>query len=150
MAEPFSLGGRLSGRAGRDTQRHGVEVRRRPLAQCGGGGAAGRSALQVLRSRRSGGQAGWISVVDPAEHTSEEARTLLETAHAAARQRYQRHNPEVTTPASSAPAELGLTMDELREVARYVIESAAHVQDVFQRAHPEDPRVSGVIDAARV
>lgn len=31
-------------------------------------------------------------------------------------------------------------MDELREVTRRVVESAAHVQDVFQRAHPKVPR----------
>jgi hypothetical protein len=36
------------------------------------------------------GRAGWISVVDPAERTAEEAMRLLETAHAAARRRYQR------------------------------------------------------------
>jgi hypothetical protein len=40
------------------------------------------------------GRAGWISVVDPSEHTSEEARGLLEAAHDAARRRYQRHLPE--------------------------------------------------------
>jgi hypothetical protein len=40
------------------------------------------------------GRAGWISVVDPAEHTSEAAWGLLEAAHDAARRRYQRHLPE--------------------------------------------------------
>jgi len=40
------------------------------------------------------GRAGWISVVDPAERTAEEAMTLLETAHAAARRRYQRRLPD--------------------------------------------------------
>jgi len=55
----------------------------------------------------------------------------------------------VTTPASSAPGELDLTMGELREVTRYVVECAAFVQDVFQQAHPEDPRVGAALDAAR-
>ncbi len=40
------------------------------------------------------GRAGWISVVDPAEHTSEEARALLKASHDAAGRRYQRHLPE--------------------------------------------------------
>ncbi len=40
------------------------------------------------------GRAGWISVVDPAEQTAEEARSLLETAHEAARRRCQRRLPE--------------------------------------------------------
>jgi hypothetical protein len=40
------------------------------------------------------GRAGWTSVVDPAEQTAEEVRSLLGTAHAAARQRYQRHLPK--------------------------------------------------------
>ncbi len=55
----------------------------------------------------------------------------------------------MTTPASSAPGELDLTMGELREVTRYVVECAAFVQDVFQQAHPEDPRVGAALDAAR-
>ena len=40
------------------------------------------------------GRAGWISVVDPAERTAEEAVTLLETAHEAARRRFQRRLPD--------------------------------------------------------
>ncbi len=51
--------------------------------------------------------------------------------------------------APPAPAGVDLTMDELREVTRYVAESAAFVQDVFQRAHPQDPRVGAAIDAAQ-
>lgn len=56
----------------------------------------------------------------------------------------------MTASASSTPGDFDLTMDELREVTRYVVESAAHVQDVFQRAHPQDPRVGAALDAARV
>lgn len=48
----------------------------------------------------------------------------------------------------TAPGDFDLTMDELREIARYAAESAAHVQDIFQRAHPEDPRVGAAIDVA--
>lgn len=51
-------------------------------------------------------------------------------------------------PAPNAPGDFDLTMDELREITRYVAESAAHVQDIFQRAHPEDPRVGAAIDVA--
>lgn len=48
----------------------------------------------------------------------------------------------------NAPGYFDLTVDELREVTRYVAGSAAHVQDIFQRAHPQDPRVGAAIDAA--
>lgn len=48
----------------------------------------------------------------------------------------------------TAPGDFDLTMDELREITRYVAGSAAQVQDIFQRAHPEDPRVGAAIDAA--
>jgi len=52
-------------------------------------------------------------------------------------------------PAPNAPGDFDLTMDELREITRYVAESAAQVQDIFQRAHPEDPRVGAAIDVAQ-
>ncbi|WP_148588068.1 putative immunity protein [Streptomyces sp. WAC01526] len=42
-----------------------------------------------------------------------------------------------------------LTMDELRVVARYVVESAEEVLPVFEAARPNDPRPRAAIDAAR-
>ncbi|MFF9788325.1 putative immunity protein [Streptomyces nigrescens] len=42
-----------------------------------------------------------------------------------------------------------LTMDELRVVARYVVESAEEVLPVFEAAKPNDPRPRAAIDAAR-
>jgi hypothetical protein len=42
-----------------------------------------------------------------------------------------------------------LTMDELRVVARFVLESAEQVLPVFEDAHPTDPRPRAAIDAAR-
>ncbi|MFG2563581.1 putative immunity protein [Streptomyces sp. NPDC048496] len=42
-----------------------------------------------------------------------------------------------------------LTMDELRVVARYVLESAEEVLPVFEVANPGDPRPRAAIDAAR-
>ncbi|MCX2970407.1 MULTISPECIES: putative immunity protein [Streptomyces] len=41
-----------------------------------------------------------------------------------------------------------LTMDELRVVARYVVESAEEVLPVFEAANPSDPRPRAAIDAA--
>jgi hypothetical protein len=42
-----------------------------------------------------------------------------------------------------------LTMDELRVVAHYVLESAEEVLPVFEEAGPGDPRPRAAIDAAR-
>jgi hypothetical protein len=42
-----------------------------------------------------------------------------------------------------------LTMDELRLVARFVVESAERVLPVFEDTHPTDPRPRAAIDAAR-
>jgi hypothetical protein len=41
-----------------------------------------------------------------------------------------------------------LTMDELRAVARYVVEHAEDVLPVFEQAVPDDPRPRAAIDAA--
>ncbi|MBR8742960.1 putative immunity protein [Nocardiopsis sp. MG754419] len=43
-----------------------------------------------------------------------------------------------------------LTMDELRAVARYVVECAEDVLPVFEDAVPDDPRPRAALDAARV
>ncbi|MCZ7440601.1 exonuclease SbcC [Micromonospora sp. WMMC241] len=43
-----------------------------------------------------------------------------------------------------------LTMDELRVVARFVVEDAESVLPVFERAVPGDPRPRAAIEAARV
>ncbi|WFE37638.1 putative immunity protein [Micromonospora sp. WMMD998] len=43
-----------------------------------------------------------------------------------------------------------LTMDELREVARYVVAHAEDVLPVFEQAVPADPRPRAAVDAARV
>ncbi|MFG1675312.1 putative immunity protein [Micromonospora sp. NPDC049282] len=42
-----------------------------------------------------------------------------------------------------------LTMDELRVVARYVVEDAESVLPVFEQAVPDDPRPRAAIEAAR-
>ncbi|GAA4427056.1 hypothetical protein GCM10023169_26560 [Georgenia halophila] len=52
---------------------------------------------------------------------------------------------------SSAPVVSGdfdLTMDELRVVARYVVQHAEDVLPVFEQAVPDDPRPRAAIDAA--
>lgn len=49
---------------------------------------------------------------------------------------------------TTVPGDFELTMDELRAVARYVVESAQDVLPVFERAHPDDPRPRAAIDAA--
>jgi hypothetical protein len=41
-----------------------------------------------------------------------------------------------------------LTMDELRVVARYAVESAQEVLPLFERADPEDPRPGAAVAAA--
>ncbi|WP_445394715.1 putative immunity protein [Streptomyces sp. LE64] len=50
---------------------------------------------------------------------------------------------------TSAPADFELTMDELRAVARYAVESAEAVLPVFEAGNPEDPRPRAAVDAAR-
>jgi hypothetical protein len=44
--------------------------------------------------------------------------------------------------------DFGLTMDELRVVARYVVRHAEGVLSVFEQAVPDDPRPRAAIDAA--
>jgi hypothetical protein len=41
-----------------------------------------------------------------------------------------------------------LSMDDLREVARYAVGSAEDVLSVFEQAHPEDGRPRAAVDAA--
>ncbi|WP_104129662.1 putative immunity protein [Cryobacterium sp. N21] len=41
-----------------------------------------------------------------------------------------------------------LTIDELRVVARFVVEAAEEVLPVFEAAHPDDPRPRAAVDAA--
>jgi len=50
----------------------------------------------------------------------------------------------------TVPGDFELTTDELRAVARYVVEHAEAVLPVFERAVPDDPRPRAAIDAARV
>ncbi|MGW6015450.1 putative immunity protein, partial [Streptomyces sp. NPDC055210] len=45
--------------------------------------------------------------------------------------------------------DLELTMDELRVVAHYALESAVEVLPVFEEASPGDPRPRAAVDAAR-
>lgn len=44
--------------------------------------------------------------------------------------------------------EIVLSMDDLREVARYAAESAQEVLEIFERAHPGDSRPRDAVDAA--
>lgn len=46
------------------------------------------------------------------------------------------------------PGDFGLTMDELRVVARYAVESAQEVLAIFEDAHPEDTRPRLAVEAA--
>ncbi|QUH02198.1 exonuclease SbcC [Saccharopolyspora erythraea] len=46
------------------------------------------------------------------------------------------------------PGDFELTMDELRAVARYAVESAQEVLAIFEDAHPEDPRPRAAVEAA--
>jgi hypothetical protein len=50
---------------------------------------------------------------------------------------------------ASLPGDFPLTMDELREVARYVAGSAEGVLPVFEENVPGDPRPRAALDAAR-
>ena len=45
-------------------------------------------------------------------------------------------------------SEIVLRMHDLREVSRYAAESAQEVLDIFEKAHPADPRPRDAIDAA--
>ncbi|MFK4067085.1 putative immunity protein [Streptomyces sp. NPDC029674] len=53
------------------------------------------------------------------------------------------------TTASTASGDFELTMDELRVVARYAVESAEEVLPAFEAVHPGDPRPRAAVDAAR-
>ncbi|MFJ5540363.1 putative immunity protein [Micromonospora chalcea] len=48
----------------------------------------------------------------------------------------------------TAPGDFDLTMDELREVARYAVRHAEDVLPVYERAVPDDLRPRAAIDAA--
>ncbi|MFI7304219.1 putative immunity protein [Micromonospora aurantiaca] len=48
----------------------------------------------------------------------------------------------------TAPGDFDLTMDELREVARYAVRHAEDVLPVYERAVPDDPRPRAAVDAA--
>lgn len=48
----------------------------------------------------------------------------------------------------SGSGDFDLTMDELRAVARYVVQHAEDVLPVFEQAVPDDPRPRAAIDAA--
>ena len=47
-----------------------------------------------------------------------------------------------------AAGDFELTLDELRAVARYAVESAQEVLSLFENVHTEDPRPRAAIDAA--
>ncbi|MEU8777383.1 putative immunity protein [Streptomyces sp. NPDC048606] len=49
---------------------------------------------------------------------------------------------------TATPGDFELTMDELRVVARYVVESAQEVLPVFEAGNPDDPRPRAAVDAA--
>lgn len=49
---------------------------------------------------------------------------------------------------TGATGDFDLTMDELRVVARYCVESAERILPVFETANPGDPRPRAAIDAA--
>lgn len=51
--------------------------------------------------------------------------------------------------AHTVSGDFDLTMDELRVVARYVVQHAEDVLPVFERAVPDDPRPRAAIEAAR-
>jgi hypothetical protein len=53
-----------------------------------------------------------------------------------------------STPVSTVSGDFELTMEELRVVARFVVESAQSVLPVFEDAHPGDSRPRVAIDAA--
>ncbi|MCX5536922.1 exonuclease SbcC [Streptomyces sp. NBC_00006] len=49
---------------------------------------------------------------------------------------------------TTVTGDFDLTMDELRAVARYAVESAQPVLPVFEAAAPDDPRPRAAVDAA--
>ncbi|MFI6154526.1 putative immunity protein [Kitasatospora sp. NPDC051170] len=49
---------------------------------------------------------------------------------------------------TNGAGDFGLTMDELRVVARYVVESAQEVLPMYEEAVPGDPRPRAAVDAA--
>ncbi len=55
----------------------------------------------------------------------------------------------MTSDRSNVSGDFELTMDELREVARYVMADAIDVLPVFEAAVPDDPRPRAAIEAAR-
>ncbi|MFT4227651.1 putative immunity protein [Micropruina sp.] len=55
----------------------------------------------------------------------------------------------MTSDRSIVSGDFQLTMDELREVARYVMADATDVLPVFEAAVPDDPRPRAAIEAAR-
>ena len=55
----------------------------------------------------------------------------------------------MTSDRSIVSGDFELTMDELREVARYVMADATDVLPVFEAAVPDDPRPRAAIEAAR-
>ncbi|MFZ3562625.1 putative immunity protein [Streptomyces sp. BH055] len=50
---------------------------------------------------------------------------------------------------TTVTGDFDLTMDELRAVARYAVQSAEQVLPVFEAASPDDPRPRAAVDAAR-
>jgi hypothetical protein len=54
----------------------------------------------------------------------------------------------MTQSTHTVSGDFGLTMDELRVVAHYVVRHAEDVLPVFERAVPDDPRPRAAIDAA--
>lgn len=50
---------------------------------------------------------------------------------------------------TTVTGDFDLTMDELRAVARFAVESAEQVLPVFEAAAPDDPRPRAAVDAAR-
>lgn len=58
------------------------------------------------------------------------------------------NGPRPGEPGTSVSGEFDLTLDELRAVARYVVEHAEDVLPGFEEAVPDDPRPRAAIDAA--
>ena len=46
------------------------------------------------------------------------------------------------------PGDFELTMDELRVVARYAVDSAEEVLSIFEQVHPDDRRPRAAVEAA--
>ena len=56
---------------------------------------------------------------------------------------------DMTPSTRTVSGDFDLTMDELRVVARYVLQHAEDVLPVFEQAVPDDPRPRAAVDAAR-